>query len=369
MFAYEYRYDNRGRVVKKILPKDGTEGSVTQYWYDRADRLSYMKDPSLGSRYRFCLYDRHGRLCVQGTCSGGNQSDTIFSVTSYANGSQGICQTGYAAPYTISDPQLEIVNYYDNYGFIDHHLTSAMPTVNINTNQEQYATGSLTGQVVYATDGEAIGTVSLYDQKGRVVRSVRKGIGGHVEDVHTAYSFTDAVDTTWVDVSVGYGGSLIAETVYTYGKGKKTKIRVSVSHGSTPLSCETTYAYDAIGRLSGKQRQLFGTRKSHCSYSYDVHGWLTSVVNGEFREQLYYADGLDGGCWNENNSFAIFNSSRFGAPINERLSDVGHVCRVITDTRTEKHKVHGVQFQSIGSPIFCTWFLKSNGFCIRPLLT
>ena len=37
MFAYEYRYDNRGRVVKKILPKDGTEGSVTEYWYDKAN--------------------------------------------------------------------------------------------------------------------------------------------------------------------------------------------------------------------------------------------------------------------------------------------------------------------------------------------
>ena len=33
---------------------------------------------------------------------------------------------------------------------------------------------------------------------------------------------------------------------------------------------------------------------------YDVHGWLTGVVNGEFQERLYYADGLDGGCWNGN---------------------------------------------------------------------
>ena len=51
-----------------------------------------------------------------------------------------------------------------------------------------------------------------------------KGLGGHVEDVHTAYSFTGAVDTTRAEVNVGYGGSLIAETVYTYGKGKKTKM-------------------------------------------------------------------------------------------------------------------------------------------------
>ena len=313
MFAYEYRYDNRGRVVKKILPKDGTEGSVTEYWYDRADRVAYMRDPALGSRYRFYLYDQFGRLCVQGTCTSRYvQCGSTLSATSYASGSQGICQTGYTAPYNFISPQIEIVNYYDNYDFIGHHLTSAMPTVSINTNQEQYATGSLTGQVVYATGGEALGSVSVYDQKGRLVRSVRKGLGGHVEDVHTAYSFTGAVDTTRAEVSVGYGGSLIAETVYTYGKGKKTKMRVSVSHGRPAQSRETSYTYDAIGRLSGKQRQLFGTGKSPCSYSYDVHGWLTSVVNGEFQERLYYADGLDGGRWNGNVSTMKWRSGDNG---------------------------------------------------------
>ena len=308
MFAYEYRYDSRGRVVKKILPRDGSGGSVTQYWYDKADRVSYMKDPALGSRYRFCLYDRLGRLCVQGTCGGGNQSDTIFSVTSYASGSQGVCQTGYAAPYAISDPQLEIVNYYDSYDFIGHHQTSAMPTVNINSNQQQYATGSLTGQVVFATDGEALGTINVYDRKGQLVRSVRKGLGGRLEDVNTAYTFTGAVDTVRVDVSVGYGSSLTANTVYTYSKGKKTKMRLTVSHGRLAVFRETTYTYDAIGRLAGKQRQLTVTGRSLCSYSYDVHGWLTGVTNGEFQEQLYYADGLDGGRWNGNISTVKWRS-------------------------------------------------------------
>ncbi len=132
---------------------------------------------------------------------------------SYASGTGGVCQTGYAAPYTISDPQLEIVNYYDNYVFIGHHLTSAMPTVSINTNLEQYATGSLTGQVVYATGGEALGTVSVYDQKGQLVRSVRKGLGGHVEDVRTAYSFTGAVDTRLIgcDCQILFGMGLLSK--------------------------------------------------------------------------------------------------------------------------------------------------------------
>ena len=301
MFAYEYRYDERGRVSMKVLPKDGSEGSVTEYWYDKADRVAYMRDPALGGRYRFYLYDRLGRLCVQGTCTNRNsQCASRLAKVSYASGTGGICQTGYAAPYFIVNPQLEIVNYYDNYGFIGNHLTNAMPTVSINTTQEQHALGSLTGQVVYATDGEALGTVNVYDPKGQVVISVRKGLGGLLEDVRTAYSFTGAVDTVQVDVNVGYGSSFIAKTVYTYNKGKKTKMKLSVSHGRPTQSRETEYAYDAVGRLSGKARQLTGTGRSSCSYTYDVHGWLTSVTNGEFQETLYYADGLDGGCWNGN---------------------------------------------------------------------
>ena len=301
LFAYEYRYDGRGRVVMKILPKDSSEGSTVQYWYDKADRMAYMRDAALGSRYRFYLYDRFGRLCVQGTCSGGNLSDTIRSTVSYGKGSAGLCNTGYTAPYSITDPQLEIVNYYDGYDFIGSNLTDAMPTVSaISDSQKAYAVGFQTGQVVYASNGGTLGSISIYDQKGQLVRSVRKGLNGHVEDVSTAYTFTGAVDNTVASVNVGYGSDFIAETDYTYEYGQKTGMMLSVSHGQTVVSRETGYTYDAIGRLAAKERQMNGTARSSCTYSYDVHGWLTSLRNGDFQEDLYYADGLDGGCYNGN---------------------------------------------------------------------
>ena len=300
MFAYEYRYDNRGRMIMKILPKDGSSGSATQYCYDRADRIAYMRDPALGSRYRFFLYDRLGRQCVQGTCSGGDQDETIFSGTSYTGGSGGICGTGYTSPYTITDPQLEIVSYYDNYGFLGTNLTGAMPSVTIDTDLEPNAIGFLTGQVVYATNGEALGTVNVYDIKGQVVRSVRKGLGGHLEDVSTDYTFTGDVESASAEVGVGYGVNFTAETGYTYEYGRKTAMSLSVSHGRTAQLREVGYDYDTVGRLSGKQRQLTNVASSPCTYSYDVHSWLTSINSGGFQEILSYADGLDGGCYNGN---------------------------------------------------------------------
>ena len=296
IFAYEYRYDNRGRVVWKRMP--GAE--CVQYWYDSADRVAYMRDTALGNRYRFCLYDRFGRLCVQGTCSDGNRDGSVLSATSYTSGSGGVCSTGYTAPYSISDPQLEIVNYYDTYEFIGNNITSAMPALTIGQEQRQHAIGYLTGQVVYATGGEALGTVTVYDRKGQAVRCVRKGLGGRLEDVVTAYTFTGAVDSTEVHAGVGYGSDFMAKTSYTYQYGKKTKMSLSVRHGASTQSRETGYVYDAIGRLERKERQLTRTSKSMCSYTYDVHGWLKSVSSGGFREDLYYADGLDSACYNGN---------------------------------------------------------------------
>ena len=308
MFAYEYRYDNRGRMYMKILPKDGSAGITTQYWYDRADRVAYVKDPALGSRYRFFLYDRLGRLCVQGTCSGGNRDATIFSETSYTGGTQGICGTGYAPPYSITDPQLEIVNYYDSHAFLGTNLTSAMPSVTVNPNDEPNSVGYLTGQAVCTTDGQTLGSVNMHDLKGQVVRSVRKGLGGRVEDVSTAYTFTGDVASTTATVGVGYGNSFTAETAYTYGHGSKTGMTLSVSHGRPALARGTEYTYNAVGRLGSRKRQLVGTSKSICTYSYDVHGWLTSISSGGFQEYLYYADGLDGGRWNGNISTVMWRA-------------------------------------------------------------
>lgn len=292
--AYEYRYDNRGRVEKKLIPQCDT----IRYWYDNADRIAFVKDPALGNKYRFYLYDELGRTCIQGTCASLCNVGSSLAVTTYNTGTSGICNTGYAVPYTIDSPTLEIVNYYDNYDFIDNNQT--MPTINISEDQNRNANGFLAGTLVYATNGEALGSVNVYDQKGQITKSVRKGLGGFEEDVSTTYTFTGDIENSVATVNVKYGNNFVASSQYTYGYGKKKKLRLSVSHGRSALSRETEYLYDSIGRLSWKKRQLNNTNNSYCTYSYDVHGWLTNITSGGFKEDLYYTDGFDGGCYNGN---------------------------------------------------------------------
>lgn len=309
IFAYEYRYDNRGRMVMKIIPKDNSGGSVIKYCYDNADRIAYMEDPALGGRYRFYLYDRLGRLCVQGTCSGGKQDGTILATTIYNDSAEDICNTGYTPPYTIKDPRLEIVNYYDDYDSISKDMKSKIPAIVVNDNQKKFSMGFLTAQVVYTNNGDALGSINVYDEKGQVVRFLRKGLNGRIEDVNTKYTFTGAVDNTVTNVNVGYGSSFVARTEYTYKNGKRTKMKQSVSHGQNAPTYETEYAYDSLGRLISKERQLLFNRKFVYSYTYDLHGWLTSIKSPFFQEKLYYADGLDGGCYNGNISTLKWQAS------------------------------------------------------------
>ena len=75
MSGYEYRYDKRGNIVKKILP----QCQYTQYWYDHGDKVTFMQDANLRTKnkYRFLLYDRLRRLCVQGLCDGFDHSVNV----------------------------------------------------------------------------------------------------------------------------------------------------------------------------------------------------------------------------------------------------------------------------------------------------
>ena len=71
IFVYEYRYDERGNIVKKILP----QCEYIQYWYDKADRITFMQDGRMRQQgtYRFYLYDNLSRGVVEGLRSGCNR--------------------------------------------------------------------------------------------------------------------------------------------------------------------------------------------------------------------------------------------------------------------------------------------------------
>ncbi len=113
-YAYEYRYDGHSRMVYKRLPGC----APTRYWYDNHGRVVFTQDGELLKRglSRFMLYDTHGRLVLQGTCT-----DTPHNVRSglvTLSSGDGLCRSGYVGEISLSSPRLERINYYDDYNFL-----------------------------------------------------------------------------------------------------------------------------------------------------------------------------------------------------------------------------------------------------------
>ena len=279
-YAYEYRYDARGNVVKRYIPGCG----YTQYWYDRADRLTFLQDPTLREKgfYRFFLYDRAGRAAVQGTCSSCVRSETPNPVT-YRHGAPGVCATGYVMKDVsrITAPVLESATYYDSYT-----LPVAFTPLKLASPPSAITTGLPTATMSRASDGTTLRSISYYDGFGRVNEVRSTGLRGRLAISNTFYSYTDKpVKTRFRE------GDVTVTTDYTYDTATDLLLsrRVMTNVGNGDYSAAVaTYAYDPLGRIA---KVTLGNSAGAVEYTYDLHGRLRSVSHPSFSQRLFYADG------------------------------------------------------------------------------
>lgn len=289
---YEYRYDDRGRCVKKYLPNR----IYTDYWYDCGDRVMFLRDGYLRavSRYRFFLYDNLGRVIVQGTCSDGNTADSFMTAVAVFNaGTSGLCGTGYTPQddLALTDPQIEVVNYYDDYTFLSTQLfSSSIGNNDFVRTTTACAQSLLTGVVTSTTNGELLCTAYYYDAKGQVIDMRQTMLGGNYQKKLTSYTFTGQPASVTTQLRKG---STTYTTVhnYSYNDNGQLSGETLTSNGLSATIAE--YSYDCLGRLSMKSSH---NGRVSTMFEYDLHGWPTkiesrSVSDNIFTENLKYADG------------------------------------------------------------------------------
>lgn len=291
VYGYEYRYDEKGRMVKKILP----QCEYTQYWYDTAGRMKFMQDANLRSNglYRFMLYDKFGRLCVQGTCSSCWRGETVNTAT-YSSVGSDIQNTGYVLtrPSDIGGTvTLEIVNYYDNYNFCSRYTSYPLNQASTST-----TTGLLTGTIQKTSDGDNLLDAFYYDFKGRITanRSIRLS---HLTTTTTSYNYWGAVSQTNQIIYPGINTSatplLTINTTNSYNtNGLLTSISQSVKAGSGTVNTRTISSldYDGLGRVISNSRS---GNAGTISYDYNPRGWITKINGKGFSEWLHYADSIN----------------------------------------------------------------------------
>ncbi|MBO4598630.1 MAG: hypothetical protein J5676_12290 [Bacteroidaceae bacterium] len=301
-YAYEYRYDERGRVVKKILP--GSD--YIQYWYDKADRLTYMRDANLREKglYRFMFYDRLGRLAVQGVCEScdyGNGCQYALPIAEFGKTGTKYQIGGYGiSGATMNKFAAEVVNYYDNY---DYLATEMFKKSNWQQKMASAsgacAVGLPTGSIVRTSNGEYLYGSVYYDAKGRAVRTFGTHLDGGMQEASMSYTFTNnpkVVSTTEYNANGDIEGS--AEYTYAYNqyndKLQSIDLRMNGEESAHRIAENT---YDDLGRLLKVRRS---GSAGDVDYAYNIRNWVTSISSREFSETLHYTDGIGTPCYNGN---------------------------------------------------------------------
>ena len=309
VYGYEYRYDEKGRMVKKILP----QCEYTQYWYDTAGRMKFMQDANLRSKglYRFLLYDKYGRLCIQGTCTACWRGEAVNTATYNASGT-GFKSTGYSLGRS-SDISgtvtLEVVNYYDHYNFIRLYNSA------VSADTTSTTTGLQTGRIRKASNGSTLTDAIYYDYKGRPVQTRSIQLGSRLTTTTTSYKYWGdiykTVQTDYPSTDTSATPTLTSTTTNKYSSttGLLSNTTLSLKRGTATAVKDTIrlHHYDGLGRVKKNTRN--GSLET--SYSYNLHNWLQEINGPGFHEWLYYDDAPNSGtpCYNGNISVQKWQAS------------------------------------------------------------
>lgn len=359
--GYQYKYDNRKRLVEKKLP-----GVDWVYMiYDRRDRLTFVQDGNLRtssnnfgtSGWLFTKYDLYDRPVYSGFFP--NNSDrvalqnTLYSVSGYTGNNEQRTSAPFSASgvnvyhTNTSFPNANLtvlqVNYYDKY-------PSDMPAIPNNSFGHTHITDDFAVQ--QNTKGLLLATYvrnvesndwtkqyTRYDHKSRVItgRTVYQN-GGY----------------THVDNKVDFRGIVLEDVVKHKRISSESETSVSnkyvydnsdqlishsqkINNGLEQRISENIY--EELGLLSRKKvgGQMGSTPLQTVRYTYNIRGWLTDINNYDhylndnlYNQRIYYND-------------LKKSSLATGAPLNNRSFN-GNISYSETITKSD-NTLRGYKYQ------------------------
>jgi len=310
--CFRYEYDQRNRMTMKKVPGSGEVYMV----YDQKDRIVMTQDANMriGTvKWMVTKYDQLNRPIETGLW---NNSGTFSSHITAAAGSS-------SYPSTTTGYEILTKVHYDDYtglpaGLSSNYLTTwntqFANTDNSNWPYPQMPTGTsnVKGMTTWSQTkilgtSEYINTVSIYDEKGRVIQVQSTNITGGLDVVTTQYSW--AGQPLVIVQKQQKAGSLnptdltiITKMLYDdLGRVVSTKKTVnSTVNGATVNKPEVeiaTLAYDKLGQLKnkevGKAKDINGNYTTNpletLTYDYNIRGWMLGV-NRDFMTELSDVD-------------------------------------------------------------------------------
>jgi RHS repeat-associated protein len=311
--CYQYKYDDRNRLVEKKIPGKGWESIV----YDKLDRPVLTQDAvqKTQQKWNFTKYDNLGRVVYTGIYTHDLEKsqaqmqshfNTLNATAEKLYETKVSTGTGFDGTYYTKDHfpdrNLEVltVNYYDDYDFdrAGGPTTVNVYWVNSTTNLKGLATGSRI-KVLDQSPQKWMTTVTYYDEKARPIYTYS----------HNAYLETTDIVENDLDAFTGrleaskttHKKEGLQDLIIQDRFGYDSMDRLLSQHqqiNSQPEELIVKNQYDALGQLIKKEVGANETDPlQSIDYHYNIRGWLKkindpfeSLGNKLFSMELHYND-------------------------------------------------------------------------------
>lgn len=317
--AYQYKYDNKKRLVEKKIPGNSQWEYIV---YDNLDRivatgpvLSPFNDTAANAvGWMITKYDKFDRVVYTGWEQSGIIDNATRVVKQNAqnlvtNLNESSLPRGASLPIdnvmvyysnTVTPMSFKLltVNYYDSYTFpgvaddkplmIEGQAASYSGQYNVPSYYilDWFLAGTWTRVPTSTTEVLAEISTMFYDKKGRLIRLYTDN---HFGD----HSYLSASGYTCVDTKLDFTGKpeytvtyhkrlksdaiLKTKEVFTYSpQGKLLKQTHQINDGAIELIASNTY--DELGQLISKKVGNNNTSPTQkVDYSYNIRGWLKEI--------------------------------------------------------------------------------------------
>ncbi|MFM7855405.1 MAG: DUF6443 domain-containing protein, partial [Flammeovirgaceae bacterium] len=304
-FAFEYRYDERGRMIYKRVPG----ADHVEMVYDNWDRLVLSQDGvqrnASPKRWLFTKYDMLNRAIITGEFTNTNDRNAMVSAVNAVASRFEVPASGDAIGYTLSNTypttvtinDLYTISYYDDYSFKGNlGLGTAYdfePIAGVATTWFPRMSGQVTGKKerVLGQNGW-LTSAFYYDDQYRMVQSISDDHLGQKNRVTTAYYGL----TNWVTKLHSRHGNIftsLTETQYDH-RGRVLNVYNTLDAGAPVLMA--SHQYNELGQLVEKNIHSTNggsTFLQSNDYKYNIRGWLTHINNSSLTNDGVFNNDAD----------------------------------------------------------------------------
>ncbi|WP_111684210.1 DUF6443 domain-containing protein [Winogradskyella tangerina] len=332
--CYQYRYDDRNRLVEKRIP--GTSG-WEHIVYNKLDQPVMTRNRTLWAQGKWLVtkYDKFGRVAYTGLENSiasrayfQNLVNTHTTATQYeekvstGTGYLGTYYTNNAYPFNIDE--ILTVNYYDDYSFDLDGLTlpssvdgQSVINYNNNTSTQKLTKGLSTGtkvKVLDVTPAKWITTIMGYDVKGRaIVTKSKNQYLGATDSVESTLDFVGNIVKTDTDHTKNSTTINIIDR-FEYDHMDRLVLHKQNINSATLDEVIAEHFYDDRGQLEtkGVGGEEGSSRLQDIDYSYNIRGWLTNINDaGSLGNDLFGFDIHYNNSPNTTHALHLYNGNIF----------------------------------------------------------